>query len=67
MIQFTERFILIDFLFVSDIIKCIKKEDKSEFVGIKEWRYFIQVNEKYGESGLLNTLKQRVKYGLYFQ
>lgn len=30
MILFTERFILIDFLFVSDIIKCIKKEDKSE-------------------------------------
>lgn len=31
MIQFTERFILIDFQFVFDIIKCIKKEDKSEF------------------------------------
>ena len=32
LIQFTERFILIDFLFVFDIIKCIKKEDKLEFV-----------------------------------
>ena len=31
MILFTIRFILIDFLFVSDIIKCIKLKDKSEF------------------------------------
>lgn len=31
MILFTTRFILIDFLFVSDIIKCIKLKDKSEF------------------------------------
>ena len=34
MIQFTERFILIDFLFVFDIIKCIKKEAKSEFMEV---------------------------------